>query len=76
MYSRSPVLLHPSKGEIVKHFVNKDYHVCGAFQAVQLGSRERLLAFCEAVQKSSPVSSFTRPIAGTTPGYASEVTWL
>ncbi|KAI5662694.1 hypothetical protein M9H77_22017 [Catharanthus roseus] len=42
-------------------------------QAVQLGSRERLLAFCEAVQKSSPVSSFTRPIAGTTPGYASEV---
>ncbi|PQP94774.1 uncharacterized protein Pyn_40747 [Prunus yedoensis var. nudiflora] len=33
----------------------------------------RLLAFCEAVQRSSPVGSFTRPIAGTTPGYASEV---
>ncbi|XP_057474431.1 uncharacterized protein LOC130762678 [Actinidia eriantha] len=42
-------------------------------QAVQLGSRERLLAFCEAVQRSSPVGSFTRPIAGSTPGYASEV---
>ncbi|KAL0399353.1 UNVERIFIED_CONTAM: putative protein YnbB, partial [Sesamum radiatum] len=42
-------------------------------QAVQLGSRERLLAFCEAVQRSSPVSSFTKPIAGATPGYASEV---
>ncbi|CAA0808485.1 Unknown protein [Striga hermonthica] len=42
-------------------------------QAVQLGSRERLLAFCEAVQKNSPVSSFTKPIAGATPGYASEV---
>ncbi|KAH0993970.1 hypothetical protein GBA52_005453 [Prunus armeniaca] len=42
-------------------------------QAIQLGSRERLLAFCEAVQRSSPVGSFTRPIAGTTPGYASEV---
>lgn len=42
-------------------------------QAVQLGSRERLLAFCEAVQRSSPVSSFTKPIAGTTAGYASEV---
>ncbi|CAA0825194.1 Unknown protein [Striga hermonthica] len=42
-------------------------------QAVQLGNRERLLAFCEAVQKNSPVSSFTKPIAGATPGYASEV---
>ncbi|KAF7144521.1 hypothetical protein RHSIM_Rhsim04G0018400 [Rhododendron simsii] len=42
-------------------------------QAVELGSRERLLAFCEAVQRSSPVGSFTKPIAGSTPGYASEV---
>ncbi|KAK8368862.1 hypothetical protein V6Z12_A01G071800 [Gossypium hirsutum] len=42
-------------------------------QAVQLGSRELLLAFCEAVQRSSPVGSFTKPVAGTTPGYASEV---
>lgn len=42
-------------------------------QAVQLGTRERLLAFCEAVQRSSPVASFTKPVAGVTPGYASEV---
>ncbi|XP_019250036.1 PREDICTED: uncharacterized protein LOC109229151 isoform X2 [Nicotiana attenuata] len=42
-------------------------------QAVQLGSRERLLSFCEAVQRSSPVSSFIRPVAGATAGYASEV---
>ncbi|KAF2285955.1 hypothetical protein GH714_009162 [Hevea brasiliensis] len=42
-------------------------------QAVQLGSREHLLAFCEAVQRSSPVGSFTKPVAGSTPGYASEV---
>ncbi|XP_077222437.1 uncharacterized protein LOC143856196 isoform X2 [Tasmannia lanceolata] len=42
-------------------------------QAVQLGSRELLLAFCEAVQRSGPVGSFIRPIAGSTPGYASEV---
>ncbi|MFS7984505.1 putative methionine gamma-lyase [Helianthus anomalus] len=42
-------------------------------QAVQLGSREKLLAFCEAVQRSSPVSSYTKPIAGLTAGYASEV---
>lgn len=52
--------------ENLKYFNN-------SFQAIQLGSRERLLAFCEAVQRSSPVGSFTRPIAGTTPGYASEV---
>lgn len=42
-------------------------------QAVQLGSRELLLAFCEAVQRSSPVASYTKPVAGSTPGYASEV---
>ncbi|KMT13007.1 hypothetical protein BVRB_4g087220 [Beta vulgaris subsp. vulgaris] len=42
-------------------------------QAVQLGSRERLIAFCQAVQKSSPVSSFTKPVPGATAGYASEV---
>ncbi|CAI0375883.1 unnamed protein product [Linum tenue] len=42
-------------------------------QAVQLGNRESLLAFCEAVQRSSPVGSFTKPVAGSTPGYASEV---
>jgi cystathionine beta-lyase family protein involved in aluminum resistance len=42
-------------------------------QAIELGSHERLLAFCEAVQRSSPVGSFTKPVAGTTPGYALEV---
>ncbi|XP_020576531.1 uncharacterized protein LOC110022056 [Phalaenopsis equestris] len=42
-------------------------------QAVQLGSRERLIAFCEAVQRSCPIGSFIKPTAGCTPGYASEV---
>ncbi|XP_023535093.1 uncharacterized protein LOC111796620 [Cucurbita pepo subsp. pepo] len=42
-------------------------------QAVQLGSRKLLLAFCEAVQRSSPVASYTKPVPGITPGYASEV---
>ncbi|KAL5986881.1 hypothetical protein ACLOJK_015215 [Asimina triloba] len=42
-------------------------------QAVQLGSRERLLAFCDAVQRSCPVGSFIKPVAGSTPGYASEI---
>ncbi|RWR84455.1 ynbB [Cinnamomum micranthum f. kanehirae] len=42
-------------------------------QAVQLETRERLLAFCEAVQRCCPVGSFIKPIAGPSPGYASEV---
>ncbi|KAG5020536.1 hypothetical protein JHK87_016391 [Glycine soja] len=44
-----------------------------AIKAIQLGSHERLLAFCEAVHRSSPVGSYTKPVAGATPGYASEV---
>lgn len=46
------------------------------FQAVQLETRERLLAFCEAVQRCCPVGSFIKPIAGPSPGYASEVRCL
>lgn len=42
-------------------------------QAVELGSRERLIAFCEVVQQTCPVGSFIKPTAGETPGYASEV---
>ncbi|KAK9938228.1 hypothetical protein M0R45_014980 [Rubus argutus] len=60
-----------SKGYKVQPFPRVPRH--DTVQAIQLGNRERLLAFCEAVQRSSPVGSFTKPIAGTTPGYASEV---
>ncbi|EAZ32123.1 hypothetical protein OsJ_16322 [Oryza sativa Japonica Group] len=42
-------------------------------QAVELGNRERLIAFCEIVQQTCPVGSFIKPTAGETPGYASEV---
>lgn len=66
---------------IAKVMSSKGYKVqplpCGprhdTVQAVQLGSRERLIAFCEAVQRSSPIGSFVKPTAGFTPGYASEV---
>ncbi|PWZ53018.1 hypothetical protein Zm00014a_032025 [Zea mays] len=44
-----------------------------AVKAVELGSRERLIAFCEVVQQTCPVGSFIKPTAGETPGYASEV---
>ncbi|WOL04532.1 hypothetical protein Cni_G13253 [Canna indica] len=42
-------------------------------QAVQLGGRQRLISFCEAVQRCCPIGSFIKPTAGVTPGYASEV---
>ncbi len=32
--------------------------------AVELGSRERLLAFCAAVQRCSPVGAFVEPVPG------------
>ncbi|GBG80677.1 hypothetical protein CBR_g31136 [Chara braunii] len=42
-------------------------------QAVKLGSRERLLSFCAAVQTRCPVGSYIKPVAGRTPGYEDEV---
>ncbi|KAJ8477739.1 hypothetical protein OPV22_021466 [Ensete ventricosum] len=42
-------------------------------QAVQLGGRERLISFCEAVQRSCPIGSYIKPTAGVTTGYASEM---
>lgn len=41
--------------------------------AVELGSPEKLLAFCRAVQEACPVSAYVLPTPGATPGYASEV---
>ena len=64
-------------------------HRTDIIQAVRLGSRERLIAFCEAVQRKSPVGAhircvldlrirrlvmiFRRPIPGMSPGYGDEV---
>ena len=42
-------------------------------QAVQLGSREKVVSFCESVQKRSPVGGYIRPIPGHSPGYGDEV---
>ena len=38
-------------------------------QAVTLGSRERLLAFCEGIQAAAPVDSFVTPEPWDMPGY-------
>eukprot|EP01038_Epipyxis_sp_PR26KG_P007281 gene7281-9923_t len=42
-------------------------------QAVKLGSRKKLISFCEGVQKRSPVGAHIRPIPGFSPGYGEEV---
>ena len=42
-------------------------------QAVQLGSPEKLIAFCRAIQQHSPVDSYVEPVPGEMPGYASQL---
>ncbi|MBE9046956.1 methionine gamma-lyase family protein [Pleurocapsales cyanobacterium LEGE 10410] len=42
-------------------------------QAVQLGSPEKLLAFCRAIQQHSPVDSYLEPVPAEMPGYASQL---
>ncbi len=42
-------------------------------QSVELGSPERLTAFCEGIQKSAPVDSYVRPVPSPMPGYDSEI---
>lgn len=42
-------------------------------QAIEMGERERLLAFCEAIQETSPVDSFVTPEPWGMPGYQDQV---
>lgn len=42
-------------------------------QAVQLGSAEKILTFCRAVQRNGPVGSYIEPTQGVTPGYGDPV---
>ena len=42
-------------------------------QAVELGSAERLIAFCEGIQAAAPVDSYVRPVPAPMPGYDSDV---
>ncbi len=42
-------------------------------QAVELGSKEGMIAFCKGIQKSAPVDSYVTPIPWAMPGYESEV---
>ena len=42
-------------------------------QAIQLGSRSKLIAFCKAIQQHSPVDSYVEPVPGEMPGYESQL---
>ncbi len=42
-------------------------------QAIELGSEERLLAFCRGIQAGSPVDSFVTPKPWDMPGYSDQV---
>ena len=42
-------------------------------QAVELGSREAMVAFCKGIQSAAPVDSYVTPEPWARPGYESEV---
>ncbi|MBW4696931.1 MAG: methionine gamma-lyase family protein [Aphanocapsa lilacina HA4352-LM1] len=42
-------------------------------QALRLGSPEKLVAFCRAIQRSSPIDSYLEPVPDVVPGYADAV---
>ncbi|MDJ1184430.1 aminotransferase class I/II-fold pyridoxal phosphate-dependent enzyme [Roseofilum casamattae] len=42
-------------------------------QGIQLGSAEKVIAFCRAIQQYSPVGSYLDPVPGEMPGYESEL---
>ena len=57
-YNTQP-LLHETRSDII--------------QAVELGSAEKLIAFCRGIQKYSPVDSFAAPEPWAMPGYEDKV---
>ncbi len=42
-------------------------------QAIKLGSPEKLIAFCKAIQSVSPIGSYLDPVPAEMPGYESQV---
>lgn len=42
-------------------------------QAIKLGSAEKVIAFCRAIQQASPVSSYLTPVPAQMPGYESDL---
>lgn len=50
-----------------------DDHRSDIIQAIELGSAEKVVEFCKAIQETSPVDSFVTPIPWNMPGYENEV---
>jgi cystathionine beta-lyase family protein involved in aluminum resistance len=46
---------------------------CDIIQAIKLGSPDKLIAFCKAIQAYSPIGSYLDPIPAQMPGYESQV---
>jgi len=42
-------------------------------QAVKLGSQEKMIAFCQGLQKGSPIDSHVLPVPSGMPGYEDEI---
>jgi cystathionine beta-lyase family protein involved in aluminum resistance len=42
-------------------------------QGIQLGSAEKLIAFCQAIQQYSPIDSYVVPVPAPMPGYESQL---
>ena len=42
-------------------------------QAIKLGSPEKIIAFCKAVQQYSPIGAYLEPVPSAMPGYESEL---
>lgn len=42
-------------------------------QAIRLGTPQKLVAFCQAIQQHSPVDSYVEPVPASMPGYESEL---
>lgn len=42
-------------------------------QAIKLGSPEKIIAFCRAIQQHSPIGSYLDPVPSGMPGYESEL---
>lgn len=71
------------KGAILcaKVYENLGYKVCPGssdsrsdiIQAIQLGSADAVVAFCEGIQAAAPIDSHVSPVPWAMPGYESEV---
>ena len=63
--------IYESLGYPVVPRANEERH--DIIQAVELGSRDGMCAFCAGIQAAAPVDSYVRPEPWAMPGYESEV---